>query len=415
MRYSFVLALGVILFSLFSTLTRAAELYLFSAKRYSTGTPQGDGLSISLNRLRAGRLVAIPRGEEPPKFLNFVIADSELRLLVMGGSLQMPTELQFISMDMPDSWTSITLGAQGSLFLADTNLTDLKVRGPLLLLRLLDDKLLAPTQVFKAYDTGSGKWAAFSPESYPRLRITGGTAGYAFADPEGLRSHGNGQLVLVLISGNRELPFGPPLPPALRYPTTEYPDLWLNDTEMAVVSNAGRRKGDDKVVFRLLDKRRNEWTQLIVPGDKSFNVRAFGPWMAGIIAESQEQDPKTFRLSPGRRMPGMEGLFRTIDEYLYLPEDPFYSLYRPGKLFLYNVQTRRYYEWDTHDGDCEVLLVEDGQVYYRVDQAIYRAKIGEKELERPELLVEDEAVRGIHWAFFGPKGPVQPKPSPGRE
>jgi len=47
-------------------------------------------------------------------------------------------------------------------------------------------------------------------------------------------------------------------------------------------------------------------------------------------------------------------------------------------------------------------------VYYRVDNAIYRAPIGEKELGKPELLVEDNVVRGIHWAFFGPAPPSQP-------
>jgi hypothetical protein len=79
------------------------------------------------------------------------------------------------------------------------------------------------------------------------------------------------------------------------------------------------------------------------------------------------------------------------------------------------VPGRRYYQWDTHDADSEVILVEDGQVYYRVDQAIYRAKIGEKELDKPELLVEDKEVPGIHWAFFGPTTPVAAAPAAGRK
>jgi len=46
--------------------------------------------------------------------------------------------------------------------------------------------------------------------------------------------------------------------------------------------------------------------------------------------------------------------------------------------------------------------VEDDIVYYRVDQTIYRAKIGEKQLGTPERVAEGPAVPGIHWAFFGP-------------
>ena len=102
--------------------------------------------------------------------------------------------------------------------------------------------------------------------------------------------------------------------------------------------------------------------------------------------------------------------FDTVDDYL---QDG--AMYRPGTLFLYDVAGGRYYQWDTHDGDSEVILVEDGQVYYRVDQAIYRAKIGEKALDKPELLVEDEAVPGIHWAFFGPATPAPANPPAGRK
>jgi len=81
------------------------------------------------------------------------------------------------------------------------------------------------------------------------------------------------------------------------------------------------------------------------------------PMDAGIIAGSQEKDPKTFRLSQDGSGPGHPGLFRTIDEYLSCPTTVLFAL-PPGILFLYNVQTRRFYEWDTHDGDCEVLLVK---------------------------------------------------------
>jgi hypothetical protein len=125
--------------------------------------------------------------------------------------------------------------------------------------------------------------------------------------------------------------------------------------------------------------------------------------MAGL--EEEWQGVNKHRPSPGRPKNADWHRFITVDDYL---EEK--RVYRSGILFLYNVEAHQYYEWDTHNGDCEVLLVEDGQVYYRVDQAIYRAKIGEKELGKPELLVEDKEVPGIHWAFFGPDVPLPAKP-----
>lgn len=409
---AFVLVFSSIPAAIAPKAAAAAELYLFSARRYSTGTSQDGNLSTSLYRFASGRLLPIPLAKAPPEFAGYVIDDSELRLLVVGGSHLMPSELQFISMDKPDALRSIEVNFPG-LSTGHAHLTDFRGPGSVLLLTLYDDRPNG-TRVMKALDTSSGQWTAFSPEAYHQIRITGGTAGYGFGgDQESLTRLEEGKLTVTF--DPRDLPLGPPLPAGLRYSTNEWPELYLNNSEMAVVANPRTARSDRQIVYRVLDKRRNEWIRLVVPGDKSFNIRAFGTWMAGIIAESQDQNPKTFRVSPSRKMPGTRGLFRTIDEYLYVPDKPFYSLYRPGTLFLYNVQTRRYYEWDTHDGDCEVLLVEDGQVYYRVDQAIYRAKIGEKELGNPELLVEDKEVPGIHWAFFGPAVPLPAKPPAARE
>jgi hypothetical protein len=80
--------------------------------------------------------------------------------------------------------------------------------------------------------------------------------------------------------------------------------------------------------------------------------------------------------------------------------------YYPGILFLYNVETKKYIEWKTLEngrpqGDSEVLLVQDETVYYRINDKIYKAPIenGNK-LGNSKLLVQDDRVRDIHWAFI---------------
>ncbi len=58
-------------------------------------------------------------------------------------------------------------------------------------------------------------------------------------------------------------------------------------------------------------------------------------------------------------------------------------------------------KWNTGHGDSEVLLVQDDIVYYRVNDKIFKAPIIKGEtLGEAKLLIQDERVPDIHWAFI---------------
>ena len=78
-------------------------------------------------------------------------------------------------------------------------------------------------------------------------------------------------------------------------------------------------------------------------------------------------------------------------------------MYFPGILFLYDIRTGKKYTIETNQGDSEILLVEEGIMYYRVNDRILKAKIGKESIGEPELVVEGEIVPDIHWAFMGPE------------
>jgi hypothetical protein len=59
-----------------------------------------------------------------------------------------------------------------------------------------------------------------------------------------------------------------------------------------------------------------------------------------------------------------------------------------------------------------VLLIDGNTVYYRVNRSIHSARIGSERLEDHTLLVEDDVVPDIHWAFFGPPPPAEHTPWP---
>ena len=71
-----------------------------------------------------------------------------------------------------------------------------------------------------------------------------------------------------------------------------------------------------------------------------------------------------------------------------------------GKLTLYDVETERVYSIETNQGNSEILLLESKTVYYRINDHLYSAEIGEDGLGAPRLLATDAVINDVHWAFL---------------
>jgi hypothetical protein len=163
------------------------------------------------------------------------------------------------------------------------------------------------------------------------------------------------------------------------------------------------------------DKNTNEWYKHTFKGNIS-SIRSYdNGWVAGTIRDMDQGryfDKTTMTYGEEydfkREIPGYEER-----EPIYYDRtdgvwgDCFderaqnFGTYYPGLLYLFNVHTKDYIEWDTKQGDSEVLLVQDGMVYYRVNTKILKsAIINDKALSEPELLIDDVRVRDIHWAYL---------------
>jgi len=77
-----------------------------------------------------------------------------------------------------------------------------------------------------------------------------------------------------------------------------------------------------------------------------------------------------------------------------------YPLVYPGILHLYDAATERAYAITTNQGDSEILLVENGTVYYRVTNRLYSAAIEGAVLGAAKLLATDDLIEDAHWAFI---------------
>jgi len=155
----------------------------------------------------------------------------------------------------------------------------------------------------------------------------------------------------------------------------------------------------------ILDKSSNSWYKQKIKGNCDGMIRSFGEWIAGtvfsnnnIFDEKDRLKEKIVRLSPGKEK-RRKKMTKTGMPADYRFE--YFGVYSPGILYILNVHTKHYIEWSTGQGDSEILLIENDLVYYRVNDEIYRAPIlNGQRLGKTRLLIKNEIVPDIHWAFI---------------
>ena len=143
------------------------------------------------------------------------------------------------------------------------------------------------------------------------------------------------------------------------------------------------------------DRILGRWKTVQIEGNAS-RSRLFGPWLATIIG-IRNPDHKT---SPGRenersqetdRLPNVQ-----IEYAIFAAKWTWF----PGILTLQNLADGRKIRIETGQEDSEILKVKDDLVLYRVNDAIYQARIDGSQLKDTTVIVKDEDVPEIHWAFW---------------
>jgi hypothetical protein len=147
---------------------------------------------------------------------------------------------------------------------------------------------------------------------------------------------------------------------------------------------------------RLLALRKSDgtWRQLPNLTDGFPGARGFGKYL--VIHEARMKGPvqaesagkAEWRKEASRHGPSIQAAFADS------------NVVYPGRLHLYDVETEKEYVIDTKQGDSEVLLVEDGLVYYRVTDRLYSAAIQDTGLAQAKLIATDSLIEDAHWAFI---------------
>jgi hypothetical protein len=225
----------------------------------------------------------------------------------------------------------------------------------------------------------------------------------------------NGELVLPVTPDTLKRPIFPySLPDSLLIKKNKLLAIAVDNSRyIAILTGDSGSSSKEIGTSNLLiyNKQKLTWYSFVIKGSNN-SFRGFGSWLAGSVVSNDHQliynekgavkdQIKFNRVSPGKENRRQKGTstgtpfdFRT----------DLNNLYYPGILYLLNVPTRKYIEWNTDQGDSEILLVQNEIVYYRVNDQILKVPIlNSEKLGKPELLIKDPRVPDIHWAFISEK------------
>jgi hypothetical protein len=71
-----------------------------------------------------------------------------------------------------------------------------------------------------------------------------------------------------------------------------------------------------------------------------------------------------------------------------------------GQLAVYDTDAKKLFSISTNQNDSEVLLIENGIVYYRSATRLYSAQLTKNGVGPGRLLATSELIRDAHWAFI---------------
>lgn len=165
--------------------------------------------------------------------------------------------------------------------------------------------------------------------------------------------------------------------------------------------NGGKRNdSEDLTPLYVRSAPGQEWNTYNVPGSIP-RIKMIDSWLIGAAVSDARG-----RESPGaqlRRAYHADAAKHRLREEK-MPTDSVFEhagTYVPGILFLLDTAKGRYFEIRTDQGDSEILLVREDSVYYRINNSLFVAPLNAGSIGPGRLLVTNDAIPDVHWAFWG--------------
>jgi hypothetical protein len=190
----------------------------------------------------------------------------------------------------------------------------------------------------------------------------------------------------------------PPIPESERLDDALITTGWNQSVAVIQAVGSGARG------LLICDSKSKRWRIVgpPIPRKYFFTVKTLGEWASfapavavteaeleaarNLLAQRQKQLRKFRETDPAAKldMTGIDLSFR-----------------RPaGDIYLYNAFTQKTYTLGRSGEDVELLMVDNGSVYWRHADRLMKSRLLENRLGEPEVLAQAAAIRSVHWAFL---------------
>lgn len=404
--------LPVLAFSLEAQTASPQSLYYLCATfpYYSNGTP-----SPSLYRADAQggapQLVRVVA-----KGADVVLADYDRRKLVVASPGTTPHTFAVIDMAAPEKEHAVSVDYDPTEALPDAvYLVEIPKKG-LWAVMQIEGLFKTPPVFARSLSAVSLEAEDATATSLPFTALAGirlsGSVGGALTQERQIAAV-RGDPLHIFVSDPVGHATNVPRPPYLKTSADPREDSYrmvaVNDSVVLLTPFFPKPAAAD--VIDIFDQTARTWRRATLPFTVSA-VRAFGPWVTAISTEPRggplygvgrtgfdTAEFRAMRPSPGQQKRRAEKLGNrdTIDDNFDNSPD-----YFPGDLLVLNARTDQRYTIHTGEGDSEVILATDDAVYYRVDDALFRADLAPGKLSAGVKVAEGPDVPQAHWAFLGP-------------
>jgi hypothetical protein len=376
---------------------------------------------VASNGITRARLYSTPANGGPPQLVRVVgkssvdavLADYDRRKLVVASPGTTPHTFSVVDMAAPEKEHSATIDYDALDVLPYAiHVLDIPQKG-LWVAMPLGSLFKTPPIAATALTAVSLEAEGAKVESLPFAALAdtrpSGSVGGALV-PTHMNVWVRGDPLRILLSGapagcNLNIPQPPYLKTSADDSAT-YNLVAVNDILVLLTPDTPKPAARD--VIDIYYKDAHAWRRATLPFTASA-VRAFGPWVTAISARPRGgpeygKGRVLFNAEEFRRMPPSPGQEKRLSDKVDERFDDS-SDYFSGDLLVLNARTDERYVIQTGQGDSEVILVTDKSVYYRVNDAIFRADIASGKLSTGIKIAEGPDVPQAHWAFIGSAAP----------
>lgn len=189
-------------------------------------------------------------------------------------------------------------------------------------------------------------------------------------------------------------------------PHNSFISLTISNDDMYVISRRPKIYNNNWYCQFLIYNKKSKKLDIQSFKGSYRSIRAFGSWITG-----NQTYVGTLGINNksiiGTEVPGKKYRNQEYSNFSSPADFRFEKLkiYPTGILFLYDINSKKYFEWQATEngepqGDSEILLVRNNEIYYRINDKIYKRLIINSKLGNEQLLLQDEMVTSIHWAFL---------------